>query len=65
MFPMNYVETVRVQWMSHMVVVGVDRGRGLKVFTDPIPQCPACFTYVCLRAVEMCTLVMVDDATFL
>ena len=48
-----------------MVAVSVDRGRGLKVFTNPISQCPACFPYVCLRAVEMSTLVMVDDATFL
>ena len=62
---MNYVETVRVQWISCMVAVCVDRGKGLKVFTDSIPQCPACFTYVCLRAVEVWALVMVDDATFL
>ena len=48
-----------------MVAVSVDRGRVLKVFTDPILQCPACFPYVCLRAVEMLTLVMVDDASFL
>ena len=48
-----------------MVAVCVDRGRGLKVFIDPIPQFPACFPYVCYRAVEMWTLVMVDDTTFL
>ena len=58
-------ETARVQWMSCRCAVVEDWGRGLEMFIDPIPQCPARFPYVCLRAVEMWTLVVINDATFL
>ena len=58
------VEVVWVQWMTCGWAVVKDWGRGLEIFFNPFPQCPAWFPYISLRAIDVWTFVMVDDATF-
>ena len=64
-FLVYYVEVFQVQWMSCGCAVMEYWGRGLEMFFNPFSQCPAWFSYVCLRAVDIWTFIMVDNATFL
>ena len=61
---MYYVETVRVNRMSHGTGMPVDGGRDPAMFFEPVPQGSASLTYIPLRTVDGWTLVLVYDPTF-
>ena len=62
-FPVYDVEALWTELVACRTAM-VDGRRSLKVFLNPFSQCPAKFTYVVIWTIDVTTLEMVDDSTF-
>ena len=61
--PPHYTEIVQYSGMTCDVIVVINWGRGLKIFSKPLSKCPSWFSYILLITFQPVTLLPIYDAT--
>ena len=63
-FPVYDVEALWTEWVACSTAMLVNGRWSLKMFINPFSQCSARFSYIFIWTVDVRTLEMVDDSTF-